>query len=160
MAIRKKSKANVTAKAEPAEPEVTSAAEAPAVEIIDDTIIDDVPDDTPENGGAVTADETRLKTATQQLGAVFDSIQKRGLDALDRRQQTVQATIAAAKDKDIKAIVDRSDPGKLARLTEAVADGTTRLENIAAERSILVDSMARARQAMGVKQPRRRAVGK
>lgn len=153
MAIRKKSKAKVSAKAEPAEPEVTIAAEPPAVEIIDDT-----PDEVPANGDAVTADAARLKEATQQLGTVFDSIQKRRLADLDRRQQAIQATIAAANDKDIQDIVNRS--GKLASLLAAAADGAKRLTAVAEERSALVESIARARQAMGVKQPRRRAVGK
>src|SRR5687768_2976829 len=106
MAIRKKSKAKITARAEPAT--ATTAAPDPS----DVEIIEDGPGDAPDDGGAggaLTADDARLKAATQQLGDVFESIERRRLEALDRRRQAIQDTIAVSNDTDVKVIVGRGD---------------------------------------------------
>jgi hypothetical protein len=165
MAIRKKSNAKAPAAAKRA----AIAIDPPDVAIIVDTpdvVLAVDPDVDPDDGGAaddsavLSPDNARLKAATQQLGVVFDSIEKRATEALDRRQAAIQATIALTEDKNFTAIVKKRDATKLARLSEAAADSTTRLAAATEERKVLVETMAGARQTMGVKRPKRRPVGK
>jgi hypothetical protein len=161
MAIRKKSNAKAPAAAKRA----AIAIDPPDVAIIVDTpdvVPDVVPDDgdAADDGAVLSTDNARLKAATQQLAVVFDSIEKRATEALDRRQAAIQATIALTEDKNFTAIVKKRDATKLARLSEAAADSTTRLAAATEERKVLAETMAGARQTMGVKRPKRRPVGK
>jgi hypothetical protein len=161
MAIRKKSNAKAPAAAKRA----AIAIDPPDVAIIVDTpdvVLDVDPDDggAADDGAVLSTDNARLKAATQQLAVVFDSIEKRATEALDRRQAAIQATIALTEDKNFTAIVKKRDATKLARLSEAAADSTTRLAAATEERKVLAETMAGARQTMGVKRPKRRPVGK
>jgi hypothetical protein len=151
MATKKKSKAKVSAKAEAA----VLAADQPSVVI--DPVIDPVIDDGSSDD---TTDDVRLKAAIQQLGGVFDSIERRRRAGLERRRQAIQEMIDVAAINDVKAIVRRRDPAKVARLQDIVRESTARLAEVEAEGRTLAVEMARARQSIGVKPTRRRAVRK